>query len=123
MSYSNRVLPLSEVGEEFNRRYPFLKISFPDFRRPYLKVAGGNQTFLPDDLARQLAARDILEKEIAISDSMTVLQLEAAINDRLGVSIQLFRKSGKNWIETSMTRDWTLQQQNEMGRDLSTGFK
>jgi hypothetical protein len=31
----------------------------------------------------------------------------------------VFRKSGKTWLETSVTDDWTLKRQNEEGMELS----
>jgi hypothetical protein len=35
----------------------------------------------------------------------------------------VFRKSGNLWLETTMTDDWTLQQQNDHGYEISTGKK
>jgi hypothetical protein len=34
--------------------------------------------------------------------------------------VQVSRKSGTLWLETTMTDSWTLGQQNEHGRELST---
>jgi hypothetical protein len=39
------------------------------------------------------------------------------------LSVQVFRKSAGTWIETSVTDDWTLKQQNDEGKDLSDFLK
>ncbi|MNF16790.1 hypothetical protein D3C80_2199700 [compost metagenome] len=39
--------------------------------------------------------------------------------EKLGLSAQIFRKSGNLWIETSLTDDWTLARQNDEGFQLS----
>jgi hypothetical protein len=37
--------------------------------------------------------------------------------------VQVFRKSGNVWLETSATDAWSLKQQNQEGMDLSTEFR
>jgi hypothetical protein len=37
-----------------------------------------------------------------------------------GLCVQVFRKSGNHWIETSLTNSWTLEQQNREGFELSS---
>jgi hypothetical protein len=36
-----------------------------------------------------------------------------------GVPVQILRKSGKIWLETTMTDHWTLLQQNQHGEEIS----
>lgn len=112
-------LLINEVKEQFTSRYPFLKIEFPAVR-PDLRPVSGE---ISDKDTESRAAAEWLEKELGLSDSMTVKQLEAAVSALLGLQVQLFRQSGKFWIEARMTRDWTLKQQNDHGRDLSAGSK
>lgn len=97
----NRQHLIKEVQEEFNRTYPFLKIEF-------LKKT----TTLPNEMA----------EEIEVSDSMKVVELEEQLEGRFGLSVQVYRKSGNLWIETRMTRHWTLGQQNEHGEDIASTF-
>jgi hypothetical protein len=37
----------------------------------------------------------------------------------LGLYVQVFRKSGKVWLETTATDNWSLYKQNEEGQELS----
>lgn len=104
---------LNETQEEFNKAYPFLRIEFyrnmePGFARRHLQnsmlmVAAGLKT----------------NGEIEISDAMTVGELENDFLERFGLNVQLSRKSGNLWLETTMTDAWTLKQQNDHGRELS----
>ena len=55
--------------------------------------------------------------------SMTVGQLEKAFRERFGLNMQVSRKSGPVWLETTVTDKWTLRQQNEHGRELSVPVK
>jgi hypothetical protein len=50
---------------------------------------------------------------------MTVTELESRFNTIYGLSVQLFRKSGRAWLETTVTDGWTLEEQNNEGEALS----
>ena len=56
---------------------------------------------------------------ITISPEMTVDELERGFDELYGLSVQVFRKSGKVWLETSVTDAWTLAKQNAQGEELS----
>jgi hypothetical protein len=56
---------------------------------------------------------------IVISPQMTVLDLEQHFKMIYGLSAQVFRKSGKVWLETTVTDSWTLEEQNRQGESLS----
>ena len=50
---------------------------------------------------------------------MTVGDLEQRFQDVYGLSVQVFRKSGKVWLETTVTDNWTLDEQNDKEQSLS----
>lgn len=60
-----------------------------------------------------------LEGFIHITDDMPVSKLEQLFLDQFGLSVQVFRKSGSSWLETTFTDDWTLKRQNDAGMELS----
>jgi hypothetical protein len=51
---------------------------------------------------------------------MTVSELEKLCDEQFGISIQVYRRSGTLWLETSMTDSWTIQQQNDRGSEISS---
>jgi hypothetical protein len=56
---------------------------------------------------------------IEIFDQMTVKQLETTFREKFGLNVQVARRSGSMWLETTMTDNWTLKHQNDHGRELS----
>lgn len=104
-----------EVEKEFNRNYPFLKIEFAK--------NGGGQPGTPafegpDEDILQARAKHLLANDLQMNDGMKVSELEAALQTVFGYPVQVLRKSGNFWIGTRMTRDWSLKQQNDHGREL-----
>lgn len=107
---------VNEIQSEFNNAYPFLKIDMykPSGRGQF---EGGRVKLAYSTL---LGAANILEEgELLVFDSMTVGQFEKSFLEKFGVMIQVSRKSGTVWLETTMTDRWTLKQQNDHGRELS----
>ena len=106
---------IREVEKEFNRNYSFLKIEFA-------KNAAGKSADTGYDGANnhilRSRATQLLQNEIGLNDAMKVSELEAALQSVVACQVQVFRKSGNSWIETKMTRGWTLKQQNDHGREL-----
>ena len=49
---------------------------------------------------------------ININGLMKVAELESAFFVTFGLAVQVFRKSGKVWLQTTATDDWTLEEQN-----------
>ena len=62
----------------------------------------------------------IPDADVEISEDMKVSDLEKLFKDNFKLAVQVFRKSGNLWLETTMTDNWTLLQQNNHVRELST---
>lgn len=114
---------LSEVQKDFSSAYPFLKIEF--FKNGFTR-----QSRYPahQQIDRQQKIKDswIYKKDsgqIEITDAMTVHELENAFIDQFGLCVQVFRKSGNIWLETTMTDNWTLKQQSDHAMEIVRGSK
>lgn len=104
-----------EVEKEFNRHYPFLKIEFLANGKTRADAPAYQG---PDEDILRSRAIHLLRNEIRINDEMTVSDLETALQSVFDYPVQVLRKSGKLWIGTRMTGNWTLKQQNDQGREL-----
>ena len=107
---------ISDVRQEFNNAYPFLRIDF------YKNVQNRSAAGLKQKLNKSTTLVNAgirREGEIEISETMTVKQLEQYFFDQFGLSVQVSRKSGNIWLETTISDNWTLKQQNEHGEELS----
>ena len=114
----NRIL--EDVQADFNRAYPFLKIEF------YKKTGTRNGARLQQRVkGTELLKMAGIKTEgiLNIDDFMTVGELEQIFRDQFGANVQVSRRSGPIWLETTMTDNWTLKQQNDHGRELSTPLR
>ena len=112
---------VGDLRKEFNEAFPYLKIEF--YSMPYKA-----KELLPKDKIIRHGAplaqcrKSDNEGTIELKPELTVAALEQALWENYGLSVQVFRKSGPLWIETSLTDSWTLLQQNYEGEQLSIGI-
>ena len=109
---------ISEVKKEFHDKFPFLKL---EFYKEHHKVGEGSS-------AKQLLEGDKTigevrsihnSGEISINGNLKVSSLEQAFSDTYGLNVQVFRKSGKIWLQTITTDEWTLSEQNHKGEEMT----
>jgi len=109
---------LSSIQQEFTLRFPFLKLEF--FKHKH-RVNGSSPK--KDLISRDLTLKQLLDnrkdEKIIIRPEMHVYELEQLFQDHYKISVQVFRKSGRSWLETTLTDDWTLKHQNDQGKELS----
>lgn len=110
---------LGEVKKEFSRHFPYLKIEFFDVDPK------SNPVFTPDKMIgdNNKLISDIRHihtpVHISINGNIKVCTLEEKFKKEAGLFVQVFRKSGKTWLETTKTDDWTLSEQNKKGEEMS----
>ncbi len=113
---------IKDVQQEFTSAFPYLKIEF--FRNGEVRKDRYPATML---IAQNRSLKDAWsrkkeEGELDIPDTLTVGELENLFMDRFGLSVQVFRRSGNLWLETTMTDNWTLKQQNDHGKEISASY-
>ena len=106
------------IQEDFSKMFPFLKIVFYS-KPPNLKEKTSEKKVMPS--AAILGECRIIHSKgvVTITPNMTINELEQVFSDVYGMKIHILRKSGKAWLEASMTGSWTLEEQNNQGMDLS----
>ncbi len=109
---------ISEVQQDFNNAFPFLKIEF--FQKRMAQPAYTLQQILPRDKRVVEGQTALTDGDIEISSAMTVKDLEKIFRDQFSLGVQVFRRSGNLWLETTMTDGWTLELQNQHGKEIST---
>jgi hypothetical protein len=105
-----------EVQQNFSRQYPFLKLEF-------YKAGNANPALaVKKHLSHSLtlgAAGLKSDGSIDLHDELKVGDLEKIFLKEFGLFAQVSRKSGMLWLETTMTDKWSLQKQNEHGREIT----
>jgi hypothetical protein len=108
--------PIRDVQQDFNNQYPFLKLEF--YKNDDMPLV------IKKHLSQSASLKSAgLNKDgfIEITDEMKVRDLENAFLKQFGLSVQVSRKAGVFWLETTMTDNWSLQKQNEYGSEISAG--
>jgi hypothetical protein len=117
---------ISEIQKEFNEIFPFLKLEFFN-NRSFARNNFSASQIIPWNKKLGEGQTGIKEGDIEIEESMKVSELENLFKDKFKLAVQVFRKSGTIWLETTMTDSWSLLQQNSHGKEISTnkatGFK
>lgn len=111
---------VSDVQKEFNSAFPFLKIEF--FRnKAYQQSEIPVYQMVPPNQKIGSIQKVITDGDLDINGSMKVKDVEKLFNLQFSLLAQVFRRSGNLWLQTTMTDNWTLAQQNEHGREISSG--
>lgn len=112
---------VADIQNEFKKLYPFLKIEL--YQKPHAekKLSAKKDRIIP---AKRISEQGKFFKEgsVDISKHRTVAELEKEFYKKFGVALQVSRRSGNIWIETSVTDDRTLEMQNSQGKSMSTSI-
>lgn len=109
---------LKEVQNEFHKCYPHLWIDFFYESKPSILPRSPSQKINPETL---LTTLPVIKEEtcINIDNKLTVAQVEKDFFDNLGVRAKVMRISGNILVGTPYTNDWTLEDQNFSGSQIT----
>lgn len=111
-------LSLLSVQQEFHQVFPYLRINF--FETVKTRTGFIQKKLL--DKSERTFAEFILEDRvnpIVITPELSVSELVKQITESYRLEIQVYRNSGRIWLETSATDSWTLEMQNKQGEALN----
>lgn len=114
----NDKMKIYSIQEEFNAAYPYLRLGFCS--KPKC-VTGASFYNLMENKNKTLGEirRTNSLRGIIILPTMSVADLERGFKEVYGLNVLLYRKSGKAWLETSVTDSWSIEEQNMQGEALS----
>lgn len=109
---------IDAVQKEFSEMFPYLKLEF--YAKPH-QYGGAASQKLMQHQSKQIGEYRTIHNSgsITITPGMTVCDLEKYFSDVFGLKVHVLRKSGKAWLETTVTDGWTLDDQNKQGEELS----
>ena len=117
--YISKQESVKEIQDWFSMQFPFLKINFYENRDLVPEVRGSRLTiFQPESLLKAINP-NMIEGELVLQGSMAVSALEIYFKEKLGLSVQILRKSGNLWLDTARTNSWSLNEQNSHGCEIS----
>lgn len=108
---------VGELKKQFAGFFSNLKLEV--FSAPHSSGQGSPASqLLADDRTLYSITGNQKEGQFYFEPTNTVANFEEALKKQFGLSVQVFRRSGKIWLETVQTDNLDLQQQNEMDTDI-----
>jgi hypothetical protein len=107
-----------DIQEDFNNAFPYLKIIFITMLNG--KILSQEKRYRNGLVKIGEYRKAVSNKNSRISNEQTVSEIEFFFRREYNLIIQVLRKSGKAWLETSVTGDWPLKKQNNEGAQLSS---
>lgn len=107
---------LGALKVAFTSTWPHLKLVF--FTKPHEEHRGTGAKFMISDEKQtvgQTAAGFQGAVDVVMDDKTTVWQLEQLFETQLGLHVHVFRRSGNTWLESTVSDDLTLAQQEAKG--------
>ena len=100
-----------ELGNAFISDFPYLKIKFYNKGHEHFHGSPKNEEISEEKKLSDLNP-DLPLGELNWEKTMSVDSLETIFEEKFGLHIQVFRKSGDQWLQTSVTDHWTIEKQN-----------
>ncbi len=108
---------IEEVQEMFHHLFPFLKVVFFERHTNGLLKNKMNQPIIDrNKLLGGFRLDKIDNGELVIAGDIKVREFEQYIDSAYCLHAQVFRRSGNVWLETTVTSNWTLEEQNWQGQ-------
>ncbi|MEM9548897.1 MAG: hypothetical protein AAGA77_23125 [Bacteroidota bacterium] len=102
---------VSEINESFIQAFPYLKLVF--YKKSHGHFVGSmKKDEIDEDVAVEALNPEIQDGVVEWKGEMSVDKLETYLEESFGLHVQIFRKSGDLWLQTSVTDHWTLDEQN-----------
>ena len=105
---------IQEVKNAFSAHFPYLSLEF------YTQKHNAGEGSDAAQINHQQSLQGLIQHEgfLHITPDMKVSEFELMCANQFGLFVQVFRKSGKLWLQTIRTDHWTLVAQNEEGRAM-----
>jgi len=113
------IAPEETIGAlqaQFQAAFPHLKLVF--FTKPHKAYEGSPAKFLINEPAKTLGELNpnVHSGSLFLETDMPTWQVERLFEEEHGLHVQVFRKSGHIWLETSVSDSLSLEQQEAKGR-------
>lgn len=110
-------LRIADVQQQFSLKYPHLKLEF--YMKPHEEGEGSEARYKVDE---SLTIRELTGNkatgEVHVHGNMKTSTLEDEFEKNMGLYVQVFRKSGKIWLQTTKTDSWTLAEQERTAAEM-----
>ena len=105
-------MTIADLQQKFNEYFPYLSLSF--FSKPHDIYQASPVKYLITERETCLERLEDRPHNAALNiiSDMTAGQLEQLFEQELGLHVQVLRKDGDSWTETTLTDSLSLREQN-----------
>lgn len=105
---------LKEIKKAFNDKFPHLKIEF--FAEEHdAGEASAYKSMYDDELYLKDVRKNHTEGDLSIDGHQKTSTFEANFKEHFGVNVQVWRRAGNLWLQTTITDSWSLSEQERKG--------
>jgi hypothetical protein len=102
---------VDELMRQFSEHFPFLRLALYE---------GSDARKRPASEKELVLKNSKISIKMNFDSSLRVREFIDQLEELIGWKVQILRSSGKLYIETSVTDQWTLERQNQEGAELSS---
>jgi hypothetical protein len=109
---------IQALQTEFSNHFPFLKIEF--YSEAHEAGQGNSNAKMLDANHSIGEVRKVHNTgHVSMHGNLKVSTLESSFKEVYGLNVQVFRKSGVVYLQTTASDHWTLSEQNETAKEHS----
>jgi hypothetical protein len=105
---------IRDIDKEFTQAFPSLKLEFYHHKHKVGQSSRSDKKVSEYSSLGELN-KNIKSAHIDINPTNTVAEIEQIFQNEFGLSVQIFRRMGDVWLETTRTDSLTLEKQNNLG--------
>lgn len=105
-----------DIQQEFSQAFPFLKLEFFTKKAAVKKRISNDQFLSIENVPGKQGAEC---KKLFLTPGLTIKELAKTCDELFGVSVSVYRRFSNLWLETSITENFTLQQQNDHTSEIA----
>lgn len=105
---------LAKIQSDFQTQFANLKIEF--YKAAHQVGEGSSdREHLDSNLTLEDCGFEVESSLIELDPEMSVGAFEKEFSEKFNLFVQVFRKSGNLWMQTTSTDQWSLKEQNRKG--------
>ena len=102
---------LKDIRNAFQNAYPNLDIRFYNSEHGMNQGSHISEEVDMNTTIKQTSKKPFIQETITITTDQKVSEVEEQFLKKLGLNVQVFRKSGQLWLQTSNTDHLTIKDQ------------
>lgn len=110
----NQSTKLSDIQLAFSKQFQYLRLEF--YKTKHGAGEGSTEKGKLDasQLVNELSDKAV-GQTVTFDGELRISEFEKTFASQYGISVQVFRRSGNLWLQTTTTDSWTLDEANRKG--------